>query len=131
MGGKSAGQNRLIMKINEEARMLRIYLSSTDRFRHRLLFEVIVFAAKRYGIAGATVLKGIMGYGSSRTLYSESIWEISEKIPIIVEIVDEHEKIENFLNIILPYFKNLKKGILVTSEKVNIVYLSTGKTELE
>ncbi|MEI6123709.1 MAG: DUF190 domain-containing protein [Bacteroidota bacterium] len=107
--------------MKNDAALLRIFISSTAKLKHAPLYEVIVFAAKRYGLAGATVLKGVMGYGSSNAIYSQKLWEISEKIPIIVEIIDKTEKIENFSKIILPYFDKIKNGCIVTIEKANIV----------
>ena len=84
------------MNPDDKAKRLRIYISSTDKFKHSPLYEVIVFAAKRYGIAGATVLKGIMSFGVSSEVYSNKLWEISEKVPLIVEIIDEPGKIDSF-----------------------------------
>jgi len=114
------------MEIESDARLLRIFISSTDRFRHAPLYEVIVFAAKRSGIAGATVLKGFMGYGASSTISTQKMWEISEKLPIVIEIVDEAKKIEGFIETILPYFEKIPKGGLITLEKVNIVLHKKG-----
>ncbi|MCL4484172.1 MAG: DUF190 domain-containing protein [Bacteroidetes bacterium] len=79
------------METKTEARMLRIYVSSTDKFKHGLLYETLVFAAKRYGLSGATVLKGAMGFGSSSIVRSVRFWEITEKLPVVIEIVDEAE----------------------------------------
>lgn len=109
------------MEIKGEAKLLRIFMSSTDKFRHKPLYEVIVFAAKRYDMAGATVLKGIMGFGSSSVIYSQKLWEISEKIPIVVEIVDEASKIEQFAETIRPYFDKIKNGCMITEEKATII----------
>jgi uncharacterized protein len=109
------------MEIKGEAKLLRIYMSSTDKFRHEPLYEVIVYAAKRYGMAGATVLKGVMGFGSSSVVYSQKLWEISEKIPIVIEIVDDSSKIEQFAETILPYFDKIKNGCMITEEKATIL----------
>jgi len=119
------------MEIHGEARRLRIYISNTDKFKNNLLFEMIVFAAKRYGLAGATVLKGIMGYGSSSVVHSMKFWEISEKLPVIVEIVDEAEKIEAFKTRILPWLDKIRYGCLVTSEKVDIVISKAGRRKTD
>ena len=115
-----------MMEINREAKILRIFISSTDTFRHSPLYEVIVFAAKRYGLAGATVLKGVMGYGASSSIHSLKFFEISEKLPVIIEIVDETEKIEKFTEIILPYFEKVRYGCMITIEKVDIVLYKKG-----
>ena len=114
------------METNSEVRLLRIYLSNTAKFKHTSLSDAIVFAARRYGLAGATVLKGIMGYGSSRIVQSNRFWEITEKIPIVIEIVDDADKIEKFTQIILPWFVKLKYGCLITSEKVDIILYKKG-----
>jgi len=114
------------MDTNTEAKLLRIYISSTDKFKHRPLYDVIVFAAKRYGLNGATVLKGFMGYGSSSVVYSQKLWEITEKLPLVIEIVDEAAKIDGFLGILLPYFEKIPKGGLITLEKVTIILHKSG-----
>ncbi|MFN8257426.1 MAG: DUF190 domain-containing protein [Bacteroidales bacterium] len=115
------------MKINGEARILRIYTSNTDKFKHNLLYETIVFAAKRYGLAGATVLKGVMGFGSSSIIHSVKFWEITEKIPVVIEVIDEAEKIEKFAAKILPWFEKLRYGCLITVEKTEVLLYKKGK----
>ena len=114
------------MEIKGEAKLLRIFISNTDKFKHNLLYEMIVFAAKRYGIAGATVLKGTMGYGSSSVVRSVKFWEFTEKLPVVIEIVDESEKIEKFTEKILPWFDKLRNGCMITVEKANIVLYKQG-----
>lgn len=115
------------MDVNREARILRIFVSSTDRFRHGLLYEMLVLAAKRYGMAGATVIKGVMGYGSSSVIRSTRFWELTEKMPVVVEIVDEAEKIEYFTAKILPWFDRIPTGCLITSEKADIILFKQGR----
>lgn len=102
-------------------------MSNTDKFVKQPLYEVIVYAAKKQGLAGATVTKGIMGFGSTSMVNSIRFWEITEKLPIIVEIVDEASKIEIFFETIKPYFDKIDKGILITIEKANVVFCKTGK----
>ena len=106
---------------------LRIYLSSTDKFEHQLLYEAIIVEAKRQGIAGATVFKGIMGYGQSSTINSQKFWEITEKLPIVIEIVDTQEKIIQFLRNTQSFFDKITKGFLITSESVTIELVREGK----
>jgi len=115
------------MEIHDEAKLLRIFVSSTDKLKHTPLYEALVFAAKRNGIAGATVIKGVMGYGSSSIISTQKFWEFTEKVPVIVEIVDTAEKIDAFIEKILPYFESLPKGGLITVEKATIVKHKTGK----
>ena len=69
------------MEIKGEATLLRIYTSNTDKFKHNLLYEMVVYAARRYGLAGATVLKGTMGYGSSSVVHSNKFWQSPSSIP--------------------------------------------------
>jgi len=114
------------MEIKGEAKLLRIFISSTDKYNHEPLYEVIVFKAKQNGIAGATVLKGIMGYGASSAIYSQTNWEITEKVPLVVEILDESAKIEKFIEIILPIFDDLNKGCMITVEKAQIILHKKG-----
>jgi PII-like signaling protein len=115
------------MELKGEAKLLRIFISSTDKFKNSPLYEVILYAAKRYNLAGATVLKGIMGYGGTSYISSSKFWEISEKLPVVVEIVDSAEKIDQFFEIIKPYFEKIKYGCIVTMEKANVVLYKTGQ----
>lgn len=115
------------MKAENRARRLRIYISSTDKFKHIPLYEVIVYAARRYGISGATVFKGIMGFGASSEIYSNKLWEISEKLPLVVEIIDESAKIDSFFESIKPYFEKLGKGHIITMEETTVLMHKTGK----
>ncbi|OGH91283.1 MAG: hypothetical protein A2534_00005 [Candidatus Magasanikbacteria bacterium RIFOXYD2_FULL_39_9] len=98
------------MKKTGEAKILRIFISNTDKFKHVPLYEMVVLAAKRYQLAGATVLKGVMGFGSSSVVRSVKFWEITEKLPVVIEIVDDSEKIDQFIEKILPWFEKLRYG---------------------
>jgi PII-like signaling protein len=114
------------MQNQGEAKLLRIFISNTDKFKHAPLYEMVVFAAQRYGLAGATVIKGTMGYGSSNVIRSVKFWEITEKLPIVIEIVDEAEKIEKFTEKILPWFDKLRYGCLITVEDVKVILFKRG-----
>ena len=114
------------MEITDEVKLLRIFISSTDKFKHAPLYEVVVFAAKRYGLAGATVLKGFMGFGASSVVHSQRLWEISEKLPVVIEIVDEAAKIDGFFETIVHYCDKIPKGGLITVEKTTIVAHKSG-----
>lgn len=109
------------MENQSEAKLLRIFISSTDKFKHAPLYEVIIFAAKRFGLSGATVLKGFMGFGSGNTVYSQKFWEITEKLPIVIEIIDEADQIEKFINVIMPYFDKVENGGMITCEKASVI----------
>ena len=114
------------MKPGDKAKRLRIYISSTDKFEHRPLYELIVYSAWEKGIAGATVLKGIMGYGSSSVVYTNKLWEINEKIPLVVDIVDEAAKIDSFLEFLSPLFEKSGKGHIITVEETEVIVHRTG-----
>jgi uncharacterized protein len=114
------------MKPDDKAKRLRIYISSTDKFKHTPLYEVIVYAARRNGITGATVLRGIMGYGESSEIHSNKLWEISEKLPLIVEIIDEPHKIDSFFELIKPFFNKIGKGHIITVDETTVIMHKTG-----
>jgi PII-like signaling protein len=114
------------MEPYEKAKRLRIYISSTDKFKHSPLYEVIVYAARRFGIKGATVLKGIMGYGASTDISSNKLWEITEKLPLVVEIIDESHKIDSFFESIKPYFEKIEKGHIITVDETTVIMHKTG-----
>jgi PII-like signaling protein len=114
------------MQPHDKANRLRIYLSSTDKFERSPLYEVIVYAARSYGLTGATVLKGIMGYGASSEMYSNKLWEISEKIPLVIEIIDESHKIEPFIEHIRPFFEKAGKGHIITLDDTTVLFHKTG-----
>jgi len=115
------------MKPGDKAKRLRIYISSTDKFEHTPLYETIVYSAKEHGIAGATVIKGIMGYGSSSEIYTNKLWEITEKVPLVVEIIDESHKIDSFLRSNKEFFENIGKGHIITIDDTIIIMHKTGK----
>jgi PII-like signaling protein len=110
-----------------EAKRLRIFVSSTDKFRHTPIYEMVIFAAKRYGMAGATAMKGVMGFGSSSAISSAKFWEVTEKLPMIVEIVDERDKIDWFIELIKPFFDKIKNGCVITVEDTSVVLFKAGQ----
>ncbi len=114
------------MKTGKPYSRLRIYISSTDKFKYSPLYEVLVFMARRHGIAGATVVRGVMGYGSSSEVHSSKFWELTEKLPMIVEVADTPEKIDRFAGIIVPILEKLRYGSLVTREEISLVLSKTG-----
>ena len=115
------------MKPNDKAKRLRIYISSTDKYEHTPLYEVIVYTAREKGITGATVLKGIMGYGASSEIYSNKLWEITEKIPLVIEIIDESYKIESLFESIKPLFDKTGKGHIITIDETTVLMHKQGK----
>jgi len=118
------------MKNNTEAWVLRFFIGSTDQINQTPLYEYIVFQAKKKGIAGATVIKGIMGFGASSVIHSYKFWEVSEKVPLIVELVDEEDKIRSFYEILHPQLEAMKYGCLVTLEKTNVLLYKSGEKRM-
>lgn len=106
------------MTIPEEGYLLRIFVGESDRHGHRPLYESIVLQAREAGLAGATVLRGVMGFGKHSILHTAKILRLSEDMPMLVEIVDSLEKIEMFL----PVLDELIKDGLVTIERVRVIH---------
>ena len=114
------------MKSGDKAKRMRIYISSTDKYKNTPLYEVIVYSARQNGITGATVLKGIMGYGASSEIYTNKLWELSEKIPLVIDIIDESGKIDQFFEMIKPIFEETAKGHIITMEETTILLHKAG-----
>jgi uncharacterized protein len=114
-------------QLNGQSKLLRIFIGEIDKIGHTLLYEAIVLAAKKQGIAGATVLRGIMSYGASSTIHSAKLIDISEDLPIVIEIIDTEEKINNFLPEINSLLDACSRGGLITIEQVNVLYYSSKK----
>lgn len=110
------------MRIPEEATLLRIFLGEKDRHGGRALYEGIVLEAREAGLAGATVLRGPIGFGRSSVLHTAKILRLSEDLPIVVEIVDAPDKIESFL----PVLDGMMGSGLVTLEKVRVLRYGDG-----
>ena len=85
------------MRLPEEAELLRIFIGESDHYQGKPLYEVIVLEARKRGMAGATVLRGIMGFGADSRVHTAKILRLSEDLPIIIEIVDKPERIAEFL----------------------------------
>lgn len=107
------------MKTPDHA-VMKVYASSTDRMGSQLLYEAIVYKAREERLSGVTVHRGVMGYGLSSHIHSSRFWELTEKLPVVIEIVDTREKLENFYTIIEPELNALPKGCLVTFSPVEI-----------
>lgn len=114
------------MESMSKGKILRVYTSSTDVFNHESVYETIAFLAKKEGLAGATVFKGAMGYGMSSNLHSDKCWELINKVPVVVEIIDEDAKIDKFLEVLLPLLKSMSKGCLVSCQDTLVVLEKKG-----
>lgn len=109
------------------AKLLRIFLGESDKHHQRLLYEMIVFEAKKQGLSGATVTRGIMGFGPNSKIHSAKLFDISSDLPIVVEIVDTEEKINGFLQTVEQFFEESKSGGLITIEKAQVIRYKSGK----
>lgn len=107
--------------------IFKVYTSSTDKFDSRLLYEYLVQKAKKEGLTGATVYRGIMGFGSSSKISSSKFWELTEKLPVVIEIIDTTEKLEKFYTSIEDILIKLPKGVLVTMEAITVKLQKPGK----
>lgn len=113
------------MKLPDEALLLRIYIGESDKWEHRPLYEAIVLRAREAGLAGATVLRGPMGFGKASRLHTAKILRLSMDLPLVIEIVDAEDK----LNAFLPTLNQMVGGGLVTLEKVRVVHYGAGPAE--
>lgn len=110
------------------ASKLRLFISSTDKTGHQILHEWVVFKAKEAGLAGATVIQGTMGFGASSVIHSYKFWEVTGKVPVVVEIVDEQNKVSAFFEDIRPVLESMNYGCMVTMENVNVLMNKAGDT---
>lgn len=105
------------MQIPHDAVLLRIFIGESDRWEHRPLYEAIVLKARELHLAGATVLRGPMGFGKSSRLHTAKILRLSMDLPLVIEIVDSDEKVRAFL----PVLDGMLRGSLVTLERVQVI----------
>ncbi|HVM49219.1 MAG TPA: DUF190 domain-containing protein [Candidatus Acidoferrum sp.] len=114
------------MHLPHEAVLLRVFIGESDSWRHKPLYEAIVLKAREMHLAGATVLRGPMGFGKSSRLHTAKILRLSVDLPLVVEIVDSEEKIQAFL----PLLDEMMSGGLITLEKARVIdYRAAQETE--
>jgi PII-like signaling protein len=111
------------MKLLSEARLLRIFIGESDKFEGRPLYQVIVERARRRELAGATVLRGYLGFGANSRIHSARVLRLSEDLPMVIEIVDEPERINAFVT---ELDEIIGEG-LVTLEKVEVILYRHGE----
>jgi len=112
------------MTIPTEGKLIRIFIGESDHCEGRPLYEAIVVAARRSGLAGATVLKGFMGFGAHSRIHTAKLLELSQDLPIVVEIVDAPEKIEAFL----PELERMVGDGLITLERAEVLLYRPGRS---
>ena len=101
----------------DDGRLLRIFIGESDKIHGRPLCEVIVEKAREQGLAGATVLRGFLGFGANSRIHTSKVLRLSEDLPLVIEIVDEEEKI----NTLLPELDKIIGEGLITLEKVRVI----------
>jgi len=111
------------MKIPADVKLLRIFIGEADKWNGKPLYEEIVLLAKKNSMAGATAIKGFMGFGCKSHMHTTKLLRLSEDLPIIIEIVDSEEKINGFL----PFLDDMVKEGLITIEKANVVMYRAAK----
>jgi PII-like signaling protein len=114
------------MQLPHDAVLLRIFFGEQDRFAGRPLYDAIVRKAREVHLAGATVLRGPMGYGRASRVHRANLFELSEDLPMVIEIVDGQEKIDAFL----PLLETMMGSGLVTMEKVKVIRYGDGPAAL-
>ena len=106
------------MQLPTDAVLLRIFIGESDRWEHKPLYEAIVLKAREMHLGGATVLRGMMGFGKSSRLHTAKILRLSMDLPMVIEIVDSQEKIDGFV----PVLMSMVGGGLVTQEAVHVLH---------
>ncbi len=121
----SPSPNSTPMKLEGEGTLLRIFIGELDKWRKQPLYEAIVLRARELGLAGATVLRGPMGFGAHSRLHTAKILRLSDDLPVIIEIVDKEEKIQTFL----PELDRMIPDGMVTLEKVRVIMYRAGRSK--
>jgi uncharacterized protein len=115
---RGVGPQTHLPEVPEEALLLRIFVGEDDRQKHLPLYEAIVLKARKKHLAGATVFRGLLGFGRSSRMHRANILRLSADLPIVIEIVDAQEKIDAFL----PHLEPMMGGGLVTLERAQVVH---------
>ena len=113
------------MKLPDEGYLLRIFIGSDDTYKGKSLYEAIVLKARELNIAGATVLRGVMGFGATSRVHTSKILRLSEDLPLIIEIVDTKEK----LDLLLPFLDETVDEGLITLEEVKVIKYRHGESK--
>lgn len=115
------------MENNPNARLLRIFIGESDKHGQQPLYETIVFEAKKQGLSGATVTRGVMGFGANSKVHTTKLLEISSDLPLVIEIVDTEVKIKKFVQTVEHLFEQTKSGGLITIEKAEVIRYKSGQ----
>ncbi len=110
------------MTLETDSKLLRIFIGELDKVGHQPLYEAIVFAAKKHELAGCTALRGLMSFGASSRVHTAKLIDISQDLPVVVEIVDHEEKINEFVKVIDELMNQAACGGLITIEKATVLH---------
>ena len=100
-----------------EKTLMRIFISEADRHKRKPLYEVLLEMLRKQGFAGATVLKGVAGFGGNSVMHTDKLLCLSTELPLVIEVIDDEEKIQQ----IIPQFDELMQGGMITLEKVRVI----------
>jgi len=115
------------MSTLENAKLIRIFIGESDKIGSVNVYEEIVNSARKKNLAGATVYRGIMGFGKNSIIHTSKIFALSEDLPLVVEIVDNEKKIDEFIPTIKEIFEKANNGGLITIEKAEIIHYTSSK----
>ena len=115
------------MNISEKTGVLKVYVGESDKINGRILFEEIVFEARNAGLAGATVQKGIMSFGASHSIHTMKIFALSNDLPVVIEIIDNIEKLDKFAEKVNQIMGHSKRGGLVTFQELSVLRYEKGE----
>ena len=115
------------MNITEKTGILKIYIGDGDKVQGRRLSEEIVFEARKFGVAGATVFKGVMSFGASHSIHTMKIFALSSDMPVLIEIIDNIEKLDEFVKRVNELLDQSRKGGLVTFQEISVVRYQKGE----
>jgi hypothetical protein len=116
------------MKLEGEGKLLRIFIGEADRLGHTPLYEELVLRAREMGLAGATVLRGIEGFGARSRMHTAKILRLSEDLPVVIEIVDGDEKIDAFATVAGEMISRAGVGAMITEERAHVIRYTPGGT---
>lgn len=120
------------MELDRNSKLLRIFIGEMDKtggnfMTNTPLYEALVFAAKKQGLAGATVLRGILSYGASSRIHTAKLLELSSDLPIVIEVVDHEDKINEYLEQANKLIEDAGCGALITIEKAEVIHYKSKK----
>lgn len=115
------------MNLSEKTGILKIYVGESDKIHHQPLYEEIIYEARNYGIAGATVFKGVMSFGGSHSIHAIKTMDLPAEMPVLIEIVDNIEVLDEFVKKINLLMDESKRGGLITFQEIDIIRYEKGE----